>query len=79
MEVESDDRAAWDPPRGVVSGRFFLQAIVIGDEYLIEWGVLGGFGGCLINGYRVGYIFQVVYFKQFFHRNDSFCFDWILS
>lgn len=54
MEVESDDRAAWDPPRGVVSGRFFLQAIVIGDEYRIEWGVLGGFGGCLINGYRVG-------------------------
>ena len=52
MEVESDDRAAWDPPRGVVSGRFFLQAIVIGDEYRIEWGVLGGFGGCLINGYR---------------------------
>lgn len=76
MEVESrDDRAAWGPPRGVGSGRFFLQAIIIRDEYRIGRGVLGGFGGCLINGYRVDYIFQVVYFKQFFHRSDSFCFD----
>ncbi len=55
-------------PHGVLRevldpGDFLLQAIIIRDEYRIGRGVLGGFGGCLINGYRVNYIFQVVYFK----------------